>query len=607
MRSSPPSEPVTTAWAGASPAPQRTFYLLGSFALLVALLYWGRPILIPVVLAVLLAFLLTPLVEQFERRGVGRTPAVLLVVFVTVALLGGVVLLLTSQLTELISQLPAHKGKMQQKIADLRGAGKAGPLATVQDFLQEAEQAGRPGDKDPAPVVRVRAEKQSLSADLSGAVSTFVGPLSSAFAVLVLVMCMLMQREDLRNRIVRLAGRGRVSLTTRALDEVGWRIGRYLLWRSLVNFGFAVAVGFGLALIGVPYPALWGFLAGALRFLPSVGVWLVAPFPFLFALLDAPGWTPPTLVLLLFLTLEFLTGSVVEPWVCGPTVGVAAVPLFVAVLFWSWLWGLTGLLLATPLTVCLAVLGRHIPQLESLGVLLGSRPALDAATRYFQRLLARDRREAAHVAEEYRAEHPLAAVYDQVLVRALYQVKRGRAGGELLEEDEQLILGDTRQLVEAMRAREPGTPGSDDAPLGDDERAGRARVKILGCPANDPLDELALLMFQHLMAASGWEMQLTGTETFAAQVASLIGQEEPALIVVAALAPGGLPQLLYLCRRLRSRFPHVKIVVGRWGLRGRAEPTRNRLLAAGADRATTTLSEALDQVTQAAGSLAADV
>src|SRR5439155_20591839 len=209
----------------------------------------------------------------------------------------------------------------------------------------------------------------------------------------------------LRNQLIHLAGSGRLVLTTRALDETGQRIGRYLLGQSLVNAGFGVAVGLGLFLIGVPYAGLWALLAGVLRFVPWVGACLVAPFPAALALISSPGLTQPLLVLALFLLLELLTNYVIEPRVCGPSIGVAPVALLLAVLFWTNLWGIVGLVLATPLTVCLAVLGKHVPQLKFLAVLLGSRPALGPVARYYQRLLARDRYEALAIIKEYLGTH----------------------------------------------------------------------------------------------------------------------------------------------------------------------------------------------------------
>jgi hypothetical protein len=376
-------------------------------------------------------------------------------------------------------------------------------------------------------------------------------------------------------------------LTTRALDEAGRRIGRYLLGRSLVNTGFGVAVGLGLFQIGVPYAALWGLLAGVLRFVPSVGVWLVAPFPAALALIRAPGLTQPLLILALFLVLEVLGTNVLEPRLCGRSIGVAPVPLLLAIMFWTGLWGMVGLVLATPMTVCLAVLGKYVPPLEFLAVLLGSQPALKAGARYYQRLLARDRYEAEAVVKDYQDQHPTDSLYDEVLIPALVLVRRGRRGGELRPEDEEFILRTMRQLLEDLDRSVP--PAA--TPPG-----GAGRVPVLGFPACDEADEEALRMLRQLCRAQGHDLRLDGSGDPSSGMIALVQQERPDLVFVSALAPGGLAQTRYLCQRLRAQFPTLRIVVGRWGYRRDPRKSRKLLLRAGADRVVTTIREARGQV-----------
>jgi predicted PurR-regulated permease PerM len=567
---------------------RRTFHLLGSAALIIAALYWGQSILIPFALAVLLACVLAPLVARLERRGLRRVPAVLLVVCLAFALLGAAGWAVVSQVSNLVEDLPRYKQNVREKIGQLKGVGKQGLLATVQDFLDEVEKASQPAEAARGPVVHLEPARPSLFAQLQAVVGRFLGAFSAALVVFLLVLCLLVYREDLRNQLIRLAGSGRLVLTTRALDEAGRRIGRYLLGRSLVNTGFGVAVGLGLFVVGVPYAALWGLLAGALRFVPSVGVWLVAPFPAALALISSPDLTEALLVLALFLLLEVLAGNVIEPRVCGPSIGVAPVPLLLAIMFWTALWGVVGLVLATPMTVCLAVLGKYVPQLEFLAVLLGSRPALKAPARYYQRLLARDRYEAQAIVKEYLGQKPIDRLFDEVLLPALVLVRRGRREGELRPDDEQFILRTTRELLEELIA---GVPAATAA-------GGAERGLVLGLPACDEVDEVALLLLRHLGRADGQDVRVSGSGDQSSGMLSLVQQERPAVVFVAALAPGGLAQARYLCRRLHSQFPTLRIVVGRWGCRRDPKKSRKVLLQAGADRVVTTLREARGQLTR---------
>jgi predicted PurR-regulated permease PerM len=533
------------------------------------------------------AFVLAPIVSWLERRGLRRVPAALLTVCLALLLLGAAGWAVVTQATSLINDLPRYKESVREQIGHLQGTGRPRLLTTVEDFLEEIEEASRPSPAGPGPVVSVQPERPSLFAQLQALVSRFLGAFCAVLAVLLLVICLLVYREDLRNQLIRLAGSGRLVLTTRALDESGRRTGRYLLGRSVMNAGFGVAVGVGLFLIGVPYAGLWGMLAGVFRFIPWVGPWLVAPFPAVLALINSPGLSQPLLVLALFLVLELLNGYVIEPRVCGPSIGVAPVPLLLAVLFWTGLWGLVGLVLATPLTVCIAVLGKHVPQLEFLAVLLGSRTALTVETRLYQRLLARDRDEAAVILKEYLERHPIDRLYDEVLVPTLALVRRGRRGGELRPDDERFILQTTRELLQDLDRGGPTAAAPSE---------GAGRVPILALPACDEVDEVALLMLRNLSRAEAHDIRFAGGGNLLSGMVSLVQEERPAIVFVAALAPGGLVQVRYLCRRLHSQFPTLRIVVGRWGHQGDPKKSRKLLLSAGADRVVTTLREARNQL-----------
>jgi AI-2E family transporter/B12 binding domain len=427
-------------------------------------------------------------------------------------------------------------------------------------------------------------------------------PLASAGLVIVLVIFMLIQYTDLRHRLIRLVGYGRLPIATKALDEIGQRISRYLLMQSIINGSFGSAVGLGLFVIGVPYATLWGFLAAILRFIPYVGPTVAAILPSALSLAVFPGWLQPVLVVGLILVVELVTNSILEPLLYGQTAGVSEVALMVAIAFWTWLWGPVGLLLATPMTVCLAVLGKYVPQLEFISILMGDEPALETHTHYYQRLLAKDHDEAAEIVEEYAKTHALEEVYDDILVPALSAVKQDRERDSLEAEDMHFIVQATRAIIEdmGMHQLETLTPAAPPSTSSADEAGAVTppKIRILGCPAHDEIDELALLMFRQLLDPTRYELKIASAEMLTAEVVSLVEQQGMGLICIAALPPVATAPIRYLCKRLRARFPELKIVIGRWGFAEDSEANRALLLSVGVDEVGMTLSESRNQVMQ---------
>jgi predicted PurR-regulated permease PerM len=581
---------------------------LATLLLVLVFLYWTRVVLMPVAVAILLTFVLDPIVSLLQRARLPRLPAVILVVVVAFALLGSIGWVVTRQLTSLANELPQHTENLKHKLAELRGMGHGGVIEKVQHAVEEVfselhrEPTPRPGGPpgtEPEQPVPVVVQTPSVLWQLPA----LLEPLASAGLVIVLVIFMLLKQDDLRNRLIRLAGSRQLTTATKALDEAGQRISRYLRMQSLINGSFGLWVGLGVFLIGVPYALLWGFLAAVLRFIPYVGPGLATILPSALSLAVFPGWWQPVLVIGLIALLELMNFVVLEPWLYGHSAGVSEVALLVTVAFWTWLWGPIGLLLATPLTVCLSVLSKYIPQLDFMSTLLGDEPALDLPTRYYQRLLAKDEDEAAELVETYGETHAPEDVYEDIVVPALTMAKRDREHDTITPEDLRFVLQETHTIIDGVELRQSpaSTAAAAEASASVDEApvaSSMPTVRIVGCPARDEADALALVMFQHLLDPQRYALEITSAEMLTAEVVSLVEQQGVELICIAALPPGATTPTRYLCKRLRTRFPACKIVVGRWGWTEEGDANRALLRAAGADAVDTTLGETRHRVMQ---------
>jgi len=583
-------------------------------------LYWAQKVLVPIALAVFLSFLLTPLVSFLQRRGLRRIPSVAAVVVLAAIVLGGGVTLVATEVSSLAGDLPTYTGHIKTKIQTLRQMGhgadrlekmiqditrewQSKPVTTEEGGTNEPakERAGAAPENSSAVVVQ--AETPAWMAHLPavlGPVLEFVGGLALA---LVLVVFMLLNRENLRNRLIRMVGHGRMTVTTKALDDAGQRISRFLLMQLIINASFGFLLALGLLLIGIPdvfpHAVLWGFLAALLRYIPYLGSFVTAGVLILFSLAFFPGWVQPCLVVGLIVTLEIVTGNLVEPKLFGHSLGISEVALLVAAAFWAFLWGPIGLVLSSPLTVCLIVLGKYVPQLEFLDVLLGDEPSLDSDVTYYQRLLARDQDEAAQLVLAHAKAAPLDNVYDELLVPGLNYVKKDREREDLTEADEQFILEATREILEDLGERqtavtEEAVKTEEAATLAANETTEIStprKVRVLGCPGRDEADRLALEMLRQLLDPARWDMEILSMELLSSELVALAGEKAPAIVCIGALPPGGLARTRYLCKRLRARLPGAKIVVGRWGLKSGLEQNQDQLVEAGADRVETTLLE----------------
>jgi predicted PurR-regulated permease PerM len=569
---------------------------------LAAFLYFARQILIPAALAILLTFVLGPFVTRLERRGMRRVPAVLVVVTLVFLLLGGLGWVVSRQVTALAGRVDEYHGEIVRKLEGLKEVGSGGIIGKFRTTIQsisdqlsekaparraEGEQPSRPGENPEHPLY-----VQTAPSDLSRLLE-FAGPAGEGlllFALLVvLVIFMLIHRENLRNRLVRLAGPRQVVLTTRMFDEAAQRISRYLLMLLVINLGFGLAITLGMVVTGLStgqeplyrYALLWGFLCGTLRFVPYLGTWIGAGLVLAFNIATLPGWALPLGVFGYFCLVEFLAANVAEPLLFGRSTGSSPVGLLLAMAFWAWLWGPVGLVLATPLTVILVVLGKYLPQLSFFAVLLGDEVSLRPEVNYYQRLVARDQDEASELAEEALQEDGSAeAVFDGLLLPALSLARRDVERGDLDAEGLRFLVEATREVVDDVAgAAEPR-----------EEKAPRALV--LGCPARDEVDELTLDMLARQLGPLGYEVQVLSAKMLTAEVLAKVGSLCPAVVCVSSVAPGGLAQARYLCKRLHAQCPEVKIVVGRWGEAEGLERVQKRLQAAGASHVATTLAEA---------------
>jgi predicted PurR-regulated permease PerM len=560
--------------------------------LVVAVLYWAQAVLVPFALAILLTFVLAPPVNWLERW-IGRVPAVLFVVFLVFTGLGLAAWGISRQVDHLAQDLPGYRSNIRAKIADVRGAGRGGSVEKLQETLEgikqdlgTSEPARRGTTTRPLVVSSEQADPLSSFAWLG----PIVGQLSTAGLVMALVIFMLLERRDMRDRLIGLFGHGSLTITTKAFDEASTRVSRQLLMQSLVNAMYGVAAGVGLYLLGVPYPFVWAALGAALRFIPYVGPVLGAGAPILISLAALEGWTGPLLVVALFIVLELFTNLVLETMLYSGAAGVSQVALLVSVTFWTWLWGPLGLLMATPLTVCLVVLGKHVAGLEFLGTLMADRPALAPEYGYYQRLLARDQSEAVDLIEAHVKNDDPRTVYDALLLPALNYAERDRLEERLSEEEELTIVDATRELISDAAhaiARLPEEPPAVPAPVAP---AGE-RVTVFGYAANGAADAMALTMLSQLIDDMPASVEIHPTRLLASEVVGIVEKGQYAVICIADLPPSPPSKTRYIVRRLRASFPDLRIVVGRWAPAALADENTQLLRESGASQVHSTLIE----------------
>ena len=563
--------------------------------LVIAALYFGQEVLIPITLAVMLSFVLSPLVALLQRLRIWRAPAAVLSVLAALAGLGLVGTLIGTQAAALAVDAPQYARTIEAKVQGVQGFAVA-KLAAVTNSLAPRHPVSAadapaaspnrpevtPQGARPVPVEVVKDGSSPL--DVARAVlAPILGPLETTLIVLIVAVFILIQQEDLRDRFIRLFGSSDLQRTTRAMDDAGKRLSKYFLSQLAVNTCFGVIITLGLWLIGVPSPAMWGVMAGLLRFVPYIGSLLAAVAPAALAAAVDPGWTMTIEVVALFFIVEPLTGYVVEPLLYGHSTGLSPVSVIVSAIFWTWLWGPIGLIMSTPLTLILVVTGRHVKSLEFFDVLLGDRPALTPVKSFYQRILANNPDEALAQAEALLTDRPLVSYYDQVVLEGLKLAVQDQARGTIDKARE-------RQMTRSMLAviadlRDYATPGGQAS----------TNTGMVACIAGHGVfDEAIAAMLAQLLTAQGVAARTFGNDRVSREAIGSAELADAAVIAVSYLELTGSPaDLRYLVKRLRGRAPQARIVVGLWppGEAALSDLDIQRML--GADRYVGSLEDAV--------------
>jgi predicted PurR-regulated permease PerM len=562
---------------------------LATIILIVALLYWAKEVFIPVALAVLFSFVLGPLVTRLRRWGLGRILAVSTVTAVTFAFLFSLGWVVTHQLLQLAREFPTYKRNIQAKVQSVYGplANKldktSGALQDLQgQFLAAAQRRG-PGEVERVEVVQPAPTLPELVRRAAG---PLFRPLGTGVMVTVLVICMLLNREDLRNRLIRLFGRHRLPTATQALDDVSRGVSRFLLMQSIINGSYGVSFGLGLFLIGLPNSVLWGVAAAALRFIPFIGSWIAGLLAIVCALAVFGGWSQTLFVAGLFILLEIVSNYLVEPWLYGTGTGRSPLAVLLAAIFWAWLWGPVGLLLSTPLTVCVVVISKHIPQLAFFSVLLGDEPVMGPRSRFYQRLLALDKEEASELVEQQLEERTLIEVCDTTVVPVLRLASADRRRGALDSKRAACLFANLRDQISRLYDPRSNIAAST-----------RKTVpgKVVHCvPAQDEADELGALLFLKLLESQGIPARQT---TFNDLPEAMEQTTSQAIVCVSAISLPTRENAQRLIKPLRACYPDLPILAGLWDAPPQTrEKDLDELIAAGATQVVTTLQDGLEVV-----------
>ena len=565
-------------------------------------LYFGRPVLMPLALAVLMSFAIAPLVGLLRHLKLGHIPAVLLSLALALVILSAIGTFVGSQFAGLAAGLPRYQTNIAHKIQSIRGSTGHGTIARLNQTIEalaeqitgsrdQQNQAATPLEEKPVPV---EIRRQSVAP--WEVAQTILGPLLEPLATLALVLVfvgfIMLQKDDLRDRFVRLAGSRDMQRTTVALDEAASRLSRYLALQTIINASFGFIIGLGLWLIGIPNAGLWALIGMLLRFVPYVGVPIAFLFPATLAVAVDPGWSMLFWVMALFGSVEAVTGQMVEPFVYGRSMGLSAVAVVVAAVFWTWLWGPVGLLLSTPLTMCFVVLGRHIQSLEFLEVMLGDAPALKNEESLYLRMLAEDPDDATVDAEEFLRHSTLAAYYDEVVARALMLAQSDVNRG-VLDVTRQTRIRDAIKGVIFNLSERKEASGIKPIELPPDWRDGKPVLCIAG---RGPLDEAAALLLVDMLEKYGVGAQVASSDQASATQIDTLDVTGVKLACVSYLEPGTYKNARYQVRRLRKHIAGVPVMAVFWGLGDDHSRYLDSVEATECDVVTTGLKETIQHI-----------
>jgi predicted PurR-regulated permease PerM len=600
----------------------------------VAICYFAREVLLPFALAILLSFLLAPLARRLQRWGLGRVGSVILAVIIAFGALGATGWIVTRQVLDLAGNISSYEDRLVERLKSLRPSNKSAisEVAKTVEHIEEKLATAEPpsatssAESEPAETVEAtaatrpdpaRADENDTAADLIHAftarplpvqivdttfmpvrllrdASPLLSSIGSLAITIVFVIFMLLQRDDLRDRLIRLAGTSRVYLTTQALNDAAGRVSRYLVMQLIINGTYGVAVAIGLWIIGLPNFLLWGLLAMLLRFIPYVGPIIACVTPIALSLAVFPGWSRPLATASLFVVLELVTNNVLEPWLYGSSTGVSTLGIITAAVFWTWLWGPVGLVLATPLTVCITVMARHMPQFYFLNILLADEPPLELKVRFYQRLLASDYEDAADIVSEFLRTGTRAELGDNVLLPALHLAESDRDAGHLSEDRENYLYESVTELIGDLDDLDPAGAADDESKTA---AAPPRDAGILCLASEDTADFVAASLLTHVLTRRGFRAFSAYAPPAGEDLNAEWSETDVHAIVISTVAPRrGALRTRRVCLNLHRRYPHAKLIVGLWHAEKELNRTRDRLKKTGADAVISSVTNAIDQL-----------